>query len=98
MTWQEQLARDFHEAYEELAPTFGYETRTNTKQFDPESKNGKLMIAVCERVATNLLSQKSKEIEKKIDRAVDIFYPEGIATVYIRYTKAISIIKKHLEV
>lgn len=43
----EYIARKFHEVYERLAPEFGYETRTDTREFDPESKNGRLMIAVC---------------------------------------------------
>lgn len=42
-----ELARRFHEAYERLAPSFGYETRAETREFDSESPNGKLMIAVC---------------------------------------------------
>lgn len=46
----EQLARFFHDTYEELAPQFGYETRKETRKFDKDSPNGKLMIAVCERV------------------------------------------------
>lgn len=46
----EQLARQFHEIYERLAPGFGYETRTETRQFDPDSANGRLMIAVCAEV------------------------------------------------
>jgi hypothetical protein len=41
------LATRFHETYERLAPSFGYETRLDTKIFDLESKNGRLMIAVC---------------------------------------------------
>jgi hypothetical protein len=41
-----ELAILFHETYERLAPSFGYETRPDTKAFDPESKNGRLMIAV----------------------------------------------------
>ncbi len=36
-----------HRAYERLAPSFGYETRQETRAFDPESKNGRLMVAVC---------------------------------------------------
>ena len=44
------LARLFHETYERLAPSFGYETRPDTKSFDPESKNGRLMVAVCAEV------------------------------------------------
>lgn len=42
-----RLAIKFHDTYERLAPQFGYETRPDTKAFDPESPNGKLMIAVC---------------------------------------------------
>lgn len=41
------LARLFHETYERLAPQFGYTTRPETREFDPESPNGKLMTAVC---------------------------------------------------
>ena len=35
---KEQLALKFHETYERLAPEFGYETRSDTKKFDPEFK------------------------------------------------------------
>ena len=44
---EDALARAFHEAYERLAPEYGYETREDTREFDPKSKNGRLMIAVC---------------------------------------------------
>ena len=44
------LAQAFHEAYERLAPEFGYETREETRQFDPESPNGRLMLAVCDEI------------------------------------------------
>lgn len=49
---EETLARRFHEIYERLAPQFGYKTRTETRQFDPTSSNGKLMIAVCAELLT----------------------------------------------
>jgi hypothetical protein len=42
----EERAKQFHDAYERLAPQFGYEARPDTKVFDPASPNGKLMIAV----------------------------------------------------
>jgi hypothetical protein len=44
----EAIAKLFHDTYECLAPSFGYETRQETKHFDSTSPNGKLMIAVCE--------------------------------------------------
>jgi hypothetical protein len=47
-----EFALRFHEVYERLAPSFGYETRPETREFDPESKNGRLMIAVCDELLT----------------------------------------------
>lgn len=50
------LAVKFHDVYERLAPRFGYETRPDTKKFNPDTPNGKLMIAVCaELLNTGLL-------------------------------------------
>lgn len=53
MTAAEKLARRFHDLYEQMAPGFGYTTREETRQFIPESPNGKLMIAVCEALAAS---------------------------------------------
>jgi hypothetical protein len=47
----EELARRFHEIYERRAPEFGYETRKETRTFDPTTPNGRLMIAVCTEIA-----------------------------------------------
>lgn len=58
------LAIYFHETYERLAPSFGYETREETRQFDNNSKNGMLMVEVCE-VVLNKLLQILNEGEKK---------------------------------
>lgn len=44
------LAVLFHVTYERLAPQKGYETRKETRVFDPESPNGKLMIATCAEI------------------------------------------------
>ncbi len=41
------LAKQFHDTYELLAPEHGYATREDTKEFDPESPNGRLMVATC---------------------------------------------------
>ena len=50
------LAQLFHETYERLAPTFGYQTRPETRQFNPDSPNGRLMIAVAAEVLEHILS------------------------------------------
>ncbi len=49
------LAENFHNAYERLAPEYGYETREETREFDPDSPNGRLMIAVCALMVRPLL-------------------------------------------
>jgi len=63
-----ELAILFHETYERLAPSFGYETRSDTKLFDPESKNGLLMVAVCgevlDRVRSVLLAIRPGELQR----------------------------------
>lgn len=48
------LAIMFHEIYERLAPEFGYETRKETRAFDPETPNGQLMQAVCSEIIDKL--------------------------------------------
>src|SRR5690606_41919550 len=46
----QQLAEQFNNLYEELAPQFGYKTKEESKIYSPESNNGKLMIAVSEQI------------------------------------------------
>lgn len=45
-----ETAQHFHDVYEELSPQFNYTTRLETRVFDPDSPNGKLMIATIERL------------------------------------------------
>lgn len=49
-----EIARKFHEAYERLAPSFGYETRKETREFDPGTPNGRPMTAVCQEVGDQI--------------------------------------------
>jgi hypothetical protein len=64
----EQMARLFHDAYERLAPQFGYETRKGTRAFDPSTPNGKLMIATCAEV---LAAAPSPAPVAKIEEPMD---------------------------
>lgn len=56
-----QLAKLFHDTYERLAPEFGYTTRPETREFDENSSNGKLMVAVCKEVMTQELDRAREE-------------------------------------
>ena len=51
----EELAQRFHEAYERLAPSFGYETRKESAKpwTDVPEQNKRLMIAVCAEIMQN---------------------------------------------
>jgi hypothetical protein len=48
----EELAILFHDTYEQLAPTFGYETRKDSAKpwSEVPDKNKNLMIAVCAEI------------------------------------------------
>lgn len=53
----EKLAKKFHEIYEQLAPNFGYETRTDTREFDPTIWEAAIKMARahnCEAIASQL--------------------------------------------
>jgi len=66
-----QLAKFFHKTYEDLATGFFYKTREDTKEFNPNSANGKLMIATCGAVLEELSKQsKDSEILDWIDENV----------------------------
>lgn len=61
------LAEHFHKIYERRAPEFGYETRRETRAFNPGSANGKLMIAVCSEILRDfnaaLAAERAKWME-----------------------------------
>lgn len=56
----ERLAREFHKIYEELAPSYGYETKVDTRNFDPSTPNGRLMISTCQKLIEQWQSQQAQ--------------------------------------
>ena len=56
------LAKQFHDIYERLAPSFGYVPRSDTQIFDPTSPSGQLMIAVCKEIlGQNMLVERERK-------------------------------------
>ena len=60
----------FHKYYERLAPNYGYETRKDTKEFDFNSNNGKLMYATVSEIISPLL-QKVEQLENIRKEAIE---------------------------
>jgi hypothetical protein len=58
-----EYAQLWHDKYEELAPSFGYQTRPDTKQLDFDSPNGKLMYEVAKHF---YLDRERKVLRAKI--------------------------------
>ena len=69
----EQLAREAHDLYERLAPEFGYETRTDTRQFDPQSANGRLMMAVYAHIRAACRAEALEEAAQVADAEAEAF-------------------------
>jgi hypothetical protein len=74
-----QLAKLFHDTYERLAPEFGYTTRPETREFDENSSNGKLMIAVCKEVVLEELDKAREEGRREYARELldDYYQPDS---------------------
>lgn len=68
-----ELAKLFHDVYERLAPSYGYKTKEETKTFDENSPNGKLMIATCDII---LLEMQANRHEVLVSQAVSQALPE----------------------
>lgn len=68
---EEETARKFHEVYERLAPNFGYETRTETREFESTTPNGKLMIVVMAEMLPLIKSSTIAKIREGLPKEVE---------------------------
>lgn len=58
-----EITKKFHDTYEKLASEYTYETREDTKVFDINSSNGKLMYATVNEVIKPILEENKKQKE-----------------------------------
>ena len=68
-------AKMMHEIYESLATKFGYETRDETKDFDPTTPNGQLMIAtvnVFTESEIGRLTAENDRLKKEVEAANEV--------------------------
>ena len=62
-----EITKKFHDTYEKLASEYTYETREDTKVFDINSNNGKLMYATVNEIVSPIL-KGNKILEENYDR------------------------------
>lgn len=85
-----ELAELFHQTYEELAPSFGYETRPETREFKHDSPNGALMVEVMRRLRPTLSGQTAESGEAP-DAQLCEFYQ--VST----FSDLVATMERHIE-
>lgn len=68
-----EITKEFHDTYEKLASEYTYETREDTKVFDINSNNGKLMYATVNEIVSPILKENKilRENAENNDKVVD---------------------------
>ena len=68
-----EITKEFHDTYEKLASEYTYETRKDTKVFDINSNNGKLMYATVNEIVSPILKENKilRENAENNDKVVD---------------------------
>ena len=65
-----EITKKFHDTYEKLSKDYDYETRKETRVFDINSSNGKLMYATVNEVIKPILEENKKQKEV-LDKAIE---------------------------
>ena len=55
-----EITKKFHDTYEKLSKKYSYETREDTKVFDINSNNGKLMYATVNEIVSPILKENEQ--------------------------------------
>lgn len=60
-----EITKNFHDMYKKLASEYNYETREDTKVFDINSNNGKLMYATVNEIVSPILKE-NKQLKEQL--------------------------------
>ena len=63
-----EITKNFHDTYEKLASEYAYKTREDTKVFNINSNNGKLMYATVNEIVSPILKE-NQELKKQLHDA-----------------------------
>lgn len=61
-----EITKNFHDTYEKLSKEYDYETREDTKVFNVNSNNGKLMYATVNEVISPILKE-NQELKQELE-------------------------------
>ena len=70
-----EITKEFHDTYEKLASEYTYETREDTKVFDINSNNGKLMYATVNEIVSPILKE-NKQLKDNWNKLKDYIVKE----------------------
>lgn len=66
-----EITKKLHDTYEKLSKEYNYETKKETRVFDINSSNGKLMYATVNEIMSPVL-EENQELKDKIERIREI--------------------------
>lgn len=92
-----EITKKFHDTYEKLASEYTYETREDTRVFDINSNNGKLMYATVNEIVSPILKENKqlKDNWIKLRKYIKTEIPED---VFIDTEWFVSILDKMQEI
>ena len=66
-----EITKKFHDTYEKLSKEYNYETKKETRVFDINSSNGKLMYATVNEIISPVL-EENQELKKQLKEKENI--------------------------
>ena len=84
-----EITKKFHDTYEKLSKEYGYETREDTKVFDINSNNGKLMYATVNEIVSPILKE-NQELKKQLENANEKIILLQASEPMLNYKKSIE--------
>lgn len=88
-----KITKKFHDTYEKLSKEYDYETRKETRVFDINSSNGKLMYATVNEVIKPIL-EENQELKKQIENKYE---KVGALTGELLYEENTKLINQQKE-
>ena len=91
-----KITKKFHDTYEKLSKEYNYETREDTKVFDINSNNGKLMYVTVNEIVSPILKE-NKQLKNNWNKLKKYIKTEIPEDAFIDTEWFVSILDKMQE-